>query len=66
MRPFLSTGTGPVVVCNDKISNCNAYDKQVCTEPQYAVWAEDHCANFCSMCTGKTTWDTFYDDHMYM
>lgn len=45
---YIKTGNGPK--CVDKISNCNAYGADVCTQPQYSAWATSNCKSFCQLC----------------
>lgn len=36
--------------CSDKLTNCNSYGQNVCTDTQYDAWARDNCAHFCNKC----------------
>lgn len=41
----------PPPPCVDKISNCNEYDADLCTNPLYRLFREDNCQLFCGLCT---------------
>ncbi|XP_062581105.1 uncharacterized protein LOC134242921 isoform X2 [Saccostrea cucullata] len=40
------------IACQDKLSNCNEYQSNLCTEPLYRLWREENCRKFCGICTG--------------
>ncbi|XP_063397551.1 uncharacterized protein LOC134681842 isoform X2 [Mytilus trossulus] len=40
----------PPPSCVDKISNCNEYDADLCTNPLYRLFKEDNCQLFCGLC----------------
>ncbi|XP_046551460.1 uncharacterized protein LOC124261175 [Haliotis rubra] len=42
----------PPPACIDKVPNCAAYGKDVCTDPDYVLWVDDHCAKSCNTCGG--------------
>ncbi|CAG2185197.1 unnamed protein product [Mytilus edulis] len=42
--------------CVDKITNCNEYDADLCTNPLYRLFTTDNCQKFCGLC--KTTAST--------
>lgn len=44
---LVNTTTPP---CVDKISHCNEYDADLCTNPLYRLFREDNCQQFCGLC----------------
>ncbi|XP_046567192.1 zonadhesin-like [Haliotis rubra] len=44
------TTTEVVVECKDKISNCDEYQDDMCTNPSYHNWAHENCRHFCGFC----------------
>ncbi|XP_062580984.1 uncharacterized protein LOC134242858, partial [Saccostrea cucullata] len=43
------------IACQDKLSNCNEYQSNLCIEPLYRLWREENCRKFCGICTGVTS-----------
>lgn len=63
------TTPGP---CVDKDQDCARYQKDTCTNPQYAQWATEQCKKFCNLCSKYkslfylsfwTSWD-FYKTYL--
>ncbi|XP_060605056.1 putative per-hexamer repeat protein 5 isoform X3 [Ruditapes philippinarum] len=48
------TGGASATYCMDKKSDCNAYEKAMCTDIKFKAWAKENCAAFCNMCGGGT------------
>lgn len=41
--------------CKDAIAICNEYGSEMCTQPEYRLFAEDNCKNYCNLCDSKPT-----------
>ncbi|XP_021340502.1 uncharacterized protein LOC110441633 isoform X1 [Mizuhopecten yessoensis] len=54
-RNFCGFCTGvptPPPACIDKINNCNQYEANACTAPDFHIWATDNCRKHCNLCSG--------------
>ncbi|XP_071089684.1 zonadhesin-like [Haliotis cracherodii] len=49
--PFLTTVTEH---CRDKVENCDEYQDDMCTNPDYLGWAHENCRDFCGFCEVTT------------
>lgn len=41
-----------IVPCSDKLTNCDEYPPDLCTNELYRLWREDNCRKFCGICSG--------------
>uniref|UniRef100_K1PAK4 Uncharacterized protein n=1 Tax=Magallana gigas TaxID=29159 RepID=K1PAK4_MAGGI len=44
-----------IVPCSDKLTNCDEYPPDLCSNEVYRLWREDNCRKFCGICSGIDT-----------
>jgi hypothetical protein len=50
---IFSSAPTKIVPCADRLTNCDEYTSDVCTNPFYRIWREDNCRKYCKICTGN-------------